>query len=130
MRKVHAVVGVAMLIAFLGTGQYMDRVHGHLAGMSDARRMLFRSDHIYLLLTAVLNLALGLYLTPREPRRARAVQLLGSIAIVIAPFLFLIAFFTEPWMTHLARPWTRPAIYAVFGGGLAHLLAAFTVDPR
>jgi hypothetical protein len=128
MRQLHRVVGIAMLLAFLGTGQYMDRVYAHLHGMSDARRMLFRSDHIYLLLAAISNLMLGLYLAPCDAQRARVVQTIGSIAIIAAPFLFLIGFFTEPWMANLARPYTRPAIYAMFGGALLHLLAAYTVD--
>lgn len=119
-----------MLLAFCGTGLYMDRVHNHLRGMTDARRMLFRSDHIYLLLSALVNLALGLYMTPNAAKRARVVQNIGSLAILIAPLLFLTAFFTEPWLAQLARPYTRPAIYLIFGGGLAHLLAAYTVDVR
>ena len=127
MRNVHRIVGIAMLLAFLGTGLYMDRMYDHLRGMSDARRMLFRSDHIYLLLAAVLNLALGIYATPRLRVVSRMLQTIGSIAIIAAPFLFLAAFFTEPWMANLARPWTRPAIYAVFSGGLAHLLASYEV---
>ena len=124
MRTVHRIVGITMLIAFRGTGLYMDRMLGHLRGMTDARRMLFRSDHIYLLLAALLNLALGLYLTLRTERVARMLQIAGSAAIIVAPFLFLMAFFTEPWMANLARPWTRPAIYLIFGGALAHLLAS------
>src|SRR5436190_18509961 len=109
MRNVHRIVGIAMLLTFLGTGLYMDRMYDHLRGMSDARRMLFRSDHIYLLLAAVLNIALGIYATPRVRVVSRMLQTIGSIAIIAAPFLFLAAFFTEPWMANLARPWTRPA---------------------
>ena len=61
LRRIHLVVGLAGVVLFLGTGQYMDRVHDHLRGMEDVRRMLFRSAHIYLLWSSLLNLALGLY---------------------------------------------------------------------
>src|SRR5262249_56697175 len=62
MRRLHLVVGLVGLLAFLASGQYMDLGYDHLRRLDDTRRMLFRSTHIYLLFAALLNLALGLYL--------------------------------------------------------------------
>lgn len=64
MRPLHLVVGLVGVVGFIATGQYMDLAHDHLRGMDDARRLLFRSTHIYLLFGALVNLALGLYLRP------------------------------------------------------------------
>lgn len=41
IRRVHLVVGMAGIVAFLGTGLYMDRVHGHLFGYDDDGSELF-----------------------------------------------------------------------------------------
>jgi len=51
MRRLHLIVGLGGVVAFLLTGQYMDRVHDHLRDMDPTPRLLFRSTHIYLLLS-------------------------------------------------------------------------------
>jgi len=102
----------------------MDRLHGHLRGYDDTLRMLYRSTHIYLLLSAVINTVMGLYLRPADSTWRRAAQLLGSVALLAGPPLFLAGFCTEPYLSGLARPWSRPAIYLALGGAVFHLLAA------
>jgi hypothetical protein len=114
-------VGVAGVVGFLATGQYMDRVHDHLRGMSDARRLLFRSTHIYLLFGSLVNLALGLYLRPALGWR-RWVRAVGSALVLATPFLAAVGFFTEPWLSDLERPYSRPAVYGCFAGMLLHLI--------
>lgn len=121
MRWLHLAVGTIGLVGFLATGQYMDRVHDHLRGMDDARRLLFRSTHIYLLFTALLNLALGLYLRSAQGWRWW-VRSAGSVLVVAGPFLAAAGFFTEPWLSDLERPYSRPAIYGCFAGLVLHLV--------
>jgi hypothetical protein len=106
---------------FLGTGQYMDKVHDHLRGMDDARRLLFRSTHLYLLFASLVNLALGLYLRPAFGWR-RWVRPVGSVLILATPFLAAAAFFTEPWLSGLERPYSRLAAYGCLAGMLLHLV--------
>jgi hypothetical protein len=112
---------VTGVVAFLLTGQYMDLAHDHLRGMDDARRLLFRSTHIYLLFAALLNLALGLHLTTAAGWR-RWPQAAGSALILAAPVLALAGFCTEPWQSGLDRPYTRVVVYATFGGVILHAL--------
>jgi hypothetical protein len=116
------VVGLVGVVAFLATGQYMDRVQDHLRGMDDARRLLFRSTHIYLLLSSLLNVALGLYLSTPTGWRGWLCRL-GSALVLAAPFLALAAFATEPWLSDLQRPYSAPTAYACLAGVLLHLLA-------
>jgi len=123
LRVVHLTIGLVFLGVFLLTGQYMDRYLGHLHGMADTQRMLYRSTHIYLLWSALLNLALGLYLRPSTGRLRGMAQWLGSIMVLIGPPLLVIGFFYEPLLQGLLRPLSRPAIYAAFGGLALHLLA-------
>jgi hypothetical protein len=98
----------------------MDLVHDHLRGLDDARRLLFRSTHLYLLFGALVNLALGLYLRPALGWR-RWVRPVGSVLILATPFLAAAGFFTEPWLSGLERPYTRAAAYGCLAGMLLHL---------
>jgi hypothetical protein len=124
MRQIHFLIGIISLVIFLATGQYMHWWHGHLHGMANAPRLLFRSAHIYLLWSGLLNTILGLYLQPCEVRWCRTLQQVGSVAILISPLLLTTAFFVEPWLSALTRPYARPAIYIAFGGTLAHIIAS------
>lgn len=123
LKRAHLVVGIAGIVTFLLTGQYMDRFHAHLVGMPNEQRLLFRSTHIYLLLASALNIPLGLYLAWPVSKIRRGMILLGSAPLIAAPVILLVAFAREPWMTELARPFTRPALFGVLAGIVLHLLA-------
>jgi hypothetical protein len=129
MRRLHLGVGLVGVLAFLGTGQYMDLVHDHLRGMDDGRRLLFRSTHLYLLFGSLLNLALGLYLTASPRGWRRWLRLLGSGLVVLAPPLAAAGFFTEPWLTGLERPYSRLTAFASLGGLLLHALSGVGSGP-
>ena len=123
MKRFHLIFGLLFVVVFLLTGQYMDRVHHHLEGMPDGPRMLYRSRHIYILLSALLHLGIGAYFKYRHQPGRRVVQLLGSLLITIAPILFLIAFFREPWLTHLYGPISKNGVIIIAVGTLLHLLS-------
>ena len=88
--RLHLIVGVGGIILFVLTGQYMDLVLDHLAGMPDGPRMLYRSAHIYILLTSMMNLVYGLGFRPVQPDW---IQNISSMAIALAPGLMLLEFF-------------------------------------
>jgi hypothetical protein len=121
LQRLHTIVGVAGLVTFVASGQYMDRWFDHLRGMNDAPRLLMRSAHIYLLLSSLLNLVLGAYViaVPTAPRRY--LQWLGSTMLAAGPALFAAAFLFEPWLPNLQRPYTRWAVYAAAAGVLLHV---------
>jgi|SRR5688572_7840836 hypothetical protein len=123
MRRLHLAIGFAGVVVFLMTGQYMDRWLGHLAGMADLPRMLYRSAHIYLLFAALLNVLLGLYVHDHPHRWRRGVARLGSVLILIAPVLILIGFSLESRRTDFERPFVGFAIYGCFAGVLLHAIA-------
>ena len=101
----------------------MDKIHSHLQGMADGPRMLYRSRHIYILLSAMLHLGVGSYFTYRLQTIQRTMQLLGSLFITIASALFVYAFFYEPTLTGLYTPVSRNGIYLTAIGTLLHLLS-------
>jgi hypothetical protein len=123
MRLLHQIVGILVIVIFLLTGQYLEFYYPHMTGVSDGMRMLFRSRHIYLLLAGLVNIAIGAYFSYRPQRWRKALQLVGSFLVLIAPFLLMAAFFSEPQMPNLPRQFTLPAIVALLAGTLLHLLS-------
>lgn len=122
MRTLHLIVGLLGIAAFLASGLYMHYGYDHLRGMADVQRLQFRSTHIYLLLCALVNLALGLYLVPANGWR-RWFQLPGSAILLVTPVLAAVGFYYEPWMSDLYRPYSRLAAYGSLAGMGLHLIA-------
>ena len=116
----HIAVGLLGLLAFVLSGQFMHFAHQHLVGMPDGPRMLYRTGHIYLLWSSLLNLVLGCYGNFSPRRGAYITQILSSLAVMTAPFLLLLAFLTESGAANLERPSARLAIYLSFAGVLFH----------
>jgi len=124
MKRLHQAVGVMGLIIFLLTGQYLRRRYPNIDEMADSVRMLLRSRHLYIMLAGALNLGIGLYFTPRPPGWRKAVHLIGSVLILIAPVLLITAFFTEPQFGIRQTPWSHYGLYAIFGGVVLHLISS------
>lgn len=124
MRRVHLAFGVFVVIAFLLTGQYMDKYYNHLEGVPDGVRMLYRTRHIFILLAGLLNLGIAAYFTRRLELWRRILQSLGSILIFTASILFIVAFFYEPGLSDLYTPLSHWGTYAIAAGTLFHLLSA------
>jgi hypothetical protein len=123
MRKVHLIVGILLAVAFLLTGQYMDKYYNHMVGVPDGPRMLYRTRHIFILLTALLNLVIAAYFTLRSETWRRTLQLVGSGLIFTAGILFIIAFFYEPGLKNLYTPLSHWGIEAIIAGTVFHLLS-------
>ena len=116
--KAHRMVGVVGILVFIGTGLYMRIAKHGLQGLEPLPRMMFRSAHIYLLLSSLINLAIGVSFN----RLRTKVQNIASVLILIAPPLMLTAFFVEPGLNSFERPFAGPAIYALFAGMLLYFI--------
>lgn len=123
MKGFHQLFGISVVIVFLLTGQYMDIYLGHLEGMPDGPRMLYRSRHIYILLAGLLNIGIGAYFSYHVERWRLVLQLLGSGLVLIATCLFIAAFFYEPNLSGLATPLSQPGIFLISCGTLFHLFS-------
>lgn len=122
VRRIHFVVGLVFVFVFIGTGMYMRLVVHGLRGVDPLPRMLFRSAHIYILLTSLINLALGLCL-PDPPAGGSKLRNAGSTLILLSPALMTLAFFVEPGLAGFERPFAGPGVYAVFAGMILHFIA-------
>src|SRR6266576_1165950 len=116
MRRVHLIFGAVVVIAFLLTGQYMDKYYNHMVGVPDGPRLLYRTRHIFILLSGLVNLAIGAYFTYRTQPVHRTIQVLGSLLIFSSSVLFLAAFFYEPRLNNLHTPLSHWGTYAIGAG--------------
>jgi len=125
MRRVHYIVGLATLLAFVLSGQVMSHHHPDIHTLDDGRRMLFVSRHIYLLASSLLNLALGLYLRIDAAGWRRSAQFAGSALIAAAPVIFGFAFLLDSDRGPAARTWLATYGWiALLLGILAHFFAS------
>jgi hypothetical protein len=122
-KRLHLIVGMATVAAFLATGLYMHFALGHLSELEDFPRALYRSGHIYLLYAGLLNLAIGTYLTAARSQMRRNLQGVGSGLLLVTPVLFLYGFAMETPLGMLERTWTQWSIFASTAGIILHALS-------
>lgn len=118
LTRLHYWTGTLGLVAFLLTGQYMLHVHDQLQGMADGPRMLYRSAHIYLLLTSIANLLIGVYFTQAQSRLKPILQYILSAILLLSPVIMLVGFFIDPLQSDLHRPLTGYGLYGLFAAGV------------
>lgn len=125
MRTAHRLIGFLFVAVFLGTGVYM-RVWFPEAYENDpGMRMMFRSAHVYILLSALLNLLVGAHLQQCVIRRRRILQNLGSCFLFAVPALFTAAFFLEPAPKKLGRPIVLCGLVLAVTGSVLHTLVSY-----
>jgi len=122
LRKLHLVVGLAGVLAFVLSGQYM-YLELEVRYMEAAPRVFTRGTHIYLMYASVLNVALGCFHSIAEQRAPRILQTIASWAILAGPVLLVVSFFAEPYQAGLERPLSRYANILAFGGTFLFFLA-------
>ncbi|ANG63344.1 hypothetical protein A8C75_13260 [Marinobacterium aestuarii] len=123
LRCLHLTVGLLGLLAFLLTGLYLYLELPDRGDTLQVYSMLYRANHIYLLCAALLNVQLGCYLSVLNLPLARGLQWTGSLLLLLAPALLLLAIFDEPVNSGPELPYTLPAVIALFAGVTLHAAA-------
>ena len=125
LRRLHLVVGIAAIVAFLLSGQLLGHHHPTMEQLPAEMRMMYVSRHIYLLAAALVNAVLGLYLQLQPPSWRRVMQIIGSILILTSVLLLSIAFLAEPPLGMAGRGWrSLLGMVALFVGVMIHLVAS------
>jgi hypothetical protein len=123
LNLIHTIVGISTVLVFIGTGLLMRFHYTRVYESNHLVRMMFRAIHIYILLAGLLNIAFGIYMFVSDKPKRRRAQLFGSICIISAPFILIVAFFCEPVRGSLERHITLLGIILVLIGTMSHLLA-------
>ena len=122
-RTIHLVVGVLVIAVFLVTGYYMRFHIHHLMEANERLRFSLRGNHIYILLLGLSNLSLGTYLKVSQTIWRAYLQLVGSLMILAATGLVIVAFFFEN-KELLERPFTLLAIILALAGTMLHVVSS------
>ncbi|HWN98078.1 MAG TPA: hypothetical protein VNS63_02305 [Blastocatellia bacterium] len=122
MKRLNLTIGVLAVIVFLITGLYM-RLSYRMDEIEMGLRMLLRSRHIYILLSGLMNVGVGLYCTYHAKGWRRILQRLGSVLIAASPLLLVAAFFYESKLQTPDTPLSRYGLFTIFGGAMLHLIA-------
>ena len=121
--RLHWIVGLVTLIIFLLTGAYMRHV-ADVPELHNVPRLLFRSRHLFLLLTAVANLALA------KSQQVGRAQQLASALVLVSPVLLLGTFFVDPQRGMHSSPIFRLAMYGLFVAGVLLAIANRPPDAK
>ena len=127
----HLIFGFAMFIVFVTTGKYMRVDFPDKDIIPQDLRLLMRSRHIYILFSALIHLALGVYLTIRPQTWRRILQFGGSAVLVFSSAMLVWAFVVETYQTQQFSDLSRNGIFAALWGIGLHLIGGFSVrSPR
>lgn len=119
-RIVHLVIGFFVIAVFLLTGYHM-RFHIHqLMEANERLRFSLRGNHVYILLLGLLNLGLGAYMRISQTMWRAYLQLVGSLMILAATMLVVIAFFFEN-KESLERPFSLMTMILGLTGTILHV---------
>jgi hypothetical protein len=121
-RKLHFIVGLAGVVAFLATGAYMRAGFPDLYAANEVLRYLYRSNHVYVLLASLINVALGVHLAPVARGWRATVSKIGSILALVAPVVLCLAFFLEAPKASPERVLTLLGVAALAAGIALHVL--------
>jgi hypothetical protein len=124
LRKLHFVVGLAGIAAFVLTGAYMRAGFPDLYGTNEVVRYLYRSNHVYILLASLMNVALGVHLTAPAPGWRTTVSRVGSLLALAAPAVLCFAFVFEAPVAAPERVVTFVGVAALTAGIALHVLGA------
>jgi hypothetical protein len=119
MKWIHLVFGVVLFFVFTTTGSYMRADFPDKEAISQE---LMRSRHIYILFSALIHLALGVYLAVHAETWRRIVQLAGSGMLFASSVYLVWAFITETYTLQHFSDLSRNGIYMSLAGVVLHLL--------
>jgi hypothetical protein len=126
----HLIFGLLLFWIFTVTGQYMRADFPDKSDIDQTFRILMRSRHIYLLLSSLIHIVLGIYLQLRPNVVQRVFQFLGSALLVTSSGLLLWAFEVETYQTQHYTDISRWGLYTSLAGVIGHLIGGLKLPNR
>jgi hypothetical protein len=94
--QAHFIIGIVFFLLFILTGIYMILNFPELYNDREEVRMMYRATHIYILMSALINLMAGNYLVQTTKFSFLILTKFASSLILVTPIMFSIAFMYEP----------------------------------
>lgn len=91
-------------------------------------RVLMRSRHIYILFSALIHIALGIYLQMSPQTWRKVAQIAGSVALVAASVLLVLAWRVETYDIQQFSDLSRNGIYLSLAGVGLHLIGGLSLN--
>ena len=130
MGRLHLLIGLLSLVAFLISGFFMAVHVPPLPECEPELRLLFRSRHIYLLFAATVNVVVGLNWRP-PVGKGRWLRQAGGALFLVSPFLAIAGFIHDPAVgTVSGASYGTPGIFALFAGTMLLLFAEVVARSR
>ena len=123
----HLFFGIVVFIVFATTGKFMRVDFPDKDMIPQDLRLLMRSRHIYILFSALIHLALGVYLQIRPQTWRRTFQYLGSLLLVLSSALLLWGFIVETYQLQHFSDISRYGINTSLAGVVSHLIGGVSV---
>lgn len=130
MSYAHLIFGILAFVTFLVTGKLMRVDFPDKSLIEPEFRILMRSRHIYILLAALIHLALGIYLEIRPHKLQKSLQMFGSFLLFVGTAMLIYAFFYETYTAHKFSEFSRQGLYLSLAGTIFHLFGGFRLKNR
>jgi uncharacterized membrane protein len=125
MPYLHLIFGIILFIVFAVTGRFMRVDFPDKEIIPPELRILMRSRHIYILFSALIHLALGVYLQISLKTWRKASQIFGSVLLMAASGLLIWGFISETYYLRTFSDVSRFGIYFSLAGIGFHLIGGF-----
>ncbi|MET0753529.1 MAG: hypothetical protein ABWZ66_09155 [Pyrinomonadaceae bacterium] len=125
MPRLHLIFGLIVFVVFLITGRFMRADFPDKEIISQEFRLLMRSRHIYILLSAFIHILLGLYLQTDKKAWRKYLQMFGSALLFAGTILLIWAFVYETYTTQHFSDVSRYGLYTTLAGTAFHLFSRF-----
>jgi len=122
MPRAHLIVGWIAVLTFIGTGVYL-HFWARLGDMSplEPARYALRANHVYILLSGLINLLASLSGAPHARRWRAMIGTAGGFLLLAAPAALFAAFVVEGPEPKPLRPLTAVGVLMLVVGTLAVL---------
>ena len=130
MSYFHLIFGLLLFAVFTITGQYMRADFPDKVEMDQTLRILMRSRHIYILLSSLIHISLGVYAQLRPRLAQKILQLSGSAVLVFSSVLLFWAFVVETYYLQGYSSYSRNGLYLSLAGVVLHLLGGLELPGR
>lgn len=130
MSYLHLIFGILVFIVFLVTGKFMRVDFPDKDLIPQDLRLLMRSRHIYILLSSLIHICLGVYLQIHKEKWRKFLQIFASVLLISGSILFVWAFIYETYNLQKFSEISRFALYLTLGGVIFHLFGGFRLNSK